>query len=64
MNNEDKRKIDEYKENPMANFADSINRSKIGDLSQLTKGNWLTRIITSVIIIGMLLLIMFLNVNN
>lgn len=54
MDKEDKRKIEEYKKNPMINFADSINRSKIGDLRELTKGNWFTKIITTVIIIGIL----------
>ena len=50
----DKRKIAEYKKNPMINFADSINRSMIGDLGELTRGGCLTRIITIVIIIGVL----------
>lgn len=49
-----KRIIEEYKKNPMINFADSINRSTIGDLGELTKGGCLTRIITAVIIIGIL----------
>ncbi|MDD4172237.1 MAG: DUF6366 family protein [Syntrophomonas sp.] len=52
---ESKRKIEEYKKNPMINFADSINRSMIGDLGELTKGGCLTKIITAVIIIGILL---------
>jgi hypothetical protein len=47
----------------MANFADSVNRSQFGDLSQLTKGSLLTRIITSVITIVILSLI-FYAVNN
>lgn len=63
MDKEDKRKMEEYKKNPMANFADSVNRSKIGDLSQLTKGSFFTRIITSAIVIGILLLIFF-SINN
>jgi len=50
----DKRKIEEYKKHPMINFADSINRSMIGDLGELTKGNCLTKIITAVIIMGVL----------
>lgn len=54
---QDKRKIEEYKKNPMSNFSDSINRSMIGDIGQLTKGGCLSRIITTVIIIGILLLI-------
>jgi len=48
---EDKRKTEEYKKKPLTNVADSMNRSMIGDLSQLTKGGCLTRIITTVIII-------------
>ncbi|GKX65861.1 hypothetical protein [Inconstantimicrobium mannanitabidum] len=63
MDKDDQRKIDEYKKNPMTNFADSANRSQIGDLTQLTKGNLLTRIITSVVIIGVLALIFYV-VNN
>jgi hypothetical protein len=59
MDKEDKRKMEEYKKKPMANFADSANRSQFGDLSQLTKGNLLTRIITSVMVIGILSLIFF-----
>jgi len=49
-----KRKIEKYKKHPMINFADSINRSMIGDLEELTKGGCLTRIIASMIIIGIL----------
>lgn len=63
MDKEDKRKIEEYKKNPMSNFADSVNRSQIGDLSQLTKGSLLTRIITTVVVIGILSLI-FYAINN
>lgn len=63
MDKEDKRKMEEYKKNPMANFADSVNRSQFGDLSQLTKGNLRTRIITSVITIVILSLIFYV-VNN
>lgn len=48
----EKRRIDEYKQHPMINLADSINRSTIWDLNQLTKGSLLTRIITTLIIIG------------
>ncbi|HBQ87383.1 MAG TPA: hypothetical protein DER33_00865 [Syntrophomonas sp.] len=51
---QDKNKIEEYKKNPMINFADSINRSTIGDLGKLAKGDWLSKIITTVIIIGIL----------
>ncbi|EDK32636.1 DUF6366 family protein [Clostridium kluyveri] len=63
MDKEDKRKMEEYKKNSMANLADSVNRSQIGDLSQLTKGNLLTRIIISIIVIGILSLIFF-AINN
>jgi hypothetical protein len=63
MDKEEKRKMEEYKKNPMANFADSVNRSQIGDLSGLTKGSLLTRVITSVIVIGILSLIVFF-INN
>lgn len=59
MDKEDKRKIEEYKKNPMANFADSVNRSQIGDLNNLTKGSLLTRIITSIVVIGILFLIFY-----
>lgn len=51
---QDKRKIEEYRKNPMINFADSINRSMIGDLGELTKGGWLSKITTTVILIGIL----------
>ncbi|HHV35693.1 MAG TPA: hypothetical protein GXX59_08990 [Syntrophomonadaceae bacterium] len=44
---QEKRKIEEHKKHPMINFADSINRSMIGDLESLTKGSCLTRIITT-----------------
>ena len=54
---QDRRKIEEYKKHPMSNFSDSINSSMIGDISQLTKGSCLTRIITGVVIIGILLLV-------
>ena len=53
----DKRKIEEYKKNPFSNLSDSINRSTMGDIGQLTKGGCLARIITTVIIIGSLLMI-------
>lgn len=57
MDKEDKRRMEEYKNNPMTNLADSINYSHIGDLRQLTKGKLLIRIIVGVIIIGILALI-------
>jgi hypothetical protein len=59
MDKEDKRKMEEYKKSPMANFADSVNRSQFGDLSQLTKGNLLTRVITSIAVIVIISLIFF-----
>ena len=40
---QNKRKIEEHKKNPMINFADSINRSMIGDLGELTKEGYLTK---------------------
>lgn len=54
---QEKHKTDEYKKRPMINLSDSINRSNIGDLSELTKGSCLTRIISTVIIIGILVMI-------
>lgn len=50
----EQRKVEEYKKHPLINLADSINRSAIGDLGQLTKGNFLTKMITLVIIGGIL----------
>ena len=55
MDKKDKHKIEEYKRNPTINFADSINRSMIPDLGELTKGSRRTRIITTVIIMGIML---------
>ena len=43
----------------MSHFADAINHSKIGDLNALTKGNWITKIITTLVLI--ILLILFLK---
>ena len=51
---QDKRKIEEYKKNPMINLADSINRAQMGDLSGLTKRGLINTIITIVVIIGIL----------
>ncbi|AHF07897.1 DUF6366 family protein [Desulfitobacterium metallireducens] len=51
---QEKHKIEEYKKNPMTNFADSMNRSQFGDLRGLTQGGCLNQIITTVIIIGIL----------
>lgn len=63
MDKGDKRKMEEYKKNSMANFADSVNRSHVGDLTQLTKGSMSARIIKSIIVIGILSLISY-AVNN
>lgn len=63
MGRQDKLKIEEYKNNPMINFADSINRSMIPDLGELTKGNRRTRIITTVIIIGISLFLLWYKSN-
>lgn len=51
---EDKREIEEYKKHPIINFVDSINRSMIGEPRELTRGGCLTRIITTVILIGIM----------
>ncbi|MFL0167857.1 MULTISPECIES: hypothetical protein [Clostridium] len=45
--------------NSMANFAGLVNSPLIGDLSQLMKGYLLTRIITSVIVCGIISLIFY-----
>ncbi|WP_099467712.1 DUF6366 family protein [Konateibacter massiliensis] len=54
---EEKNKMNEYKKNPMINFSDSINRSIIGDLNNLIKGNFITRIITLIILAAILFLV-------
>lgn len=47
----------EWKRNPMSNFADSVNRSMVGDPSALVRGGCITKIITLVIIvIGLIIL--------
>lgn len=59
---QEKRKMDdEYKNHQMTNLADSINRAMIGDLSGLTKGGCLTKVITTVIIIGILFYLLLFN---
>ncbi|HHW28669.1 MAG TPA: hypothetical protein GXX21_03800 [Syntrophomonadaceae bacterium] len=55
----EKSKIEDYKKHPMINLADSINRSTIGDLNQLTKGSYLARILTMLIIIGAISCLLF-----
>lgn len=52
---QDKRRKEEYEKHPMINFSDSINRSMIGDLGELTRGGCLTKIITAIIIIGIII---------
>ncbi|WP_099468606.1 hypothetical protein [Konateibacter massiliensis] len=54
---EEKRRSNEYKRNPMINFSDSINHSVIGDFNILVKGNFITRIITIIIIAAILFLV-------
>ena len=51
---EDKRKIKDYKKHPMINFADSINHSMMGEPGELTKGGCLVRIAAAAIIVGTL----------
>ncbi|GGG02993.1 DUF6366 family protein [Paenibacillus aceti] len=58
---QEKQQLEEYKKNPTINMADSVNRSKIGNLGALTSGGFLTRIITTLVIIGGLLLLLFLK---
>lgn len=50
MEKEDRRKIEECKKNPMANLADSINPTHIGDLRQLIRGGLRFAIILSFIL--------------
>jgi hypothetical protein len=57
----EKGQIDEYKKHPMINLADSINRSTIWNFGELTKGSMLTRILTTVIIIGIPLLLFLIS---
>jgi len=54
---QEKRQNQENKKNPTGNLGDSINRSKAGDLGALSRGGCLTKIITVVIIIGVLLIL-------
>lgn len=58
---EDKRKFEEYKKHPLINFADSINRSMIGEPRELTKGGCLARIATTILILGILLFLYLLH---
>lgn len=50
---EDKRRLEEYKKNPMINLADSINRSMTGDLKEFGKGSFLITIIIVLIIVAL-----------
>lgn len=54
---QDKRKIEEYKKNPMINLADSMNHASMCDLGELTKRGFINTIITIVVIIGILFFI-------
>lgn len=47
---------DNTNKNSMSHFADAINHSKIGDLNALTKGNWVTKVITTLVLIVLLLI--------
>ncbi|WP_068782448.1 hypothetical protein [Paenibacillus sp. GM2] len=64
MNHRDKleqQKLEDYKKNPTINMADSINRSVSGDLEALTRGSFLTRILTTLVVIGGLLVFLLLK---
>jgi len=64
MNHRDKlekQQLEEYKKNPTINMADSMNRAVTGDLGALTRGSFLTRIITTLVIIGGLLVFLLLK---
>ncbi|MFD1175963.1 hypothetical protein ACFQ3W_06530 [Paenibacillus puldeungensis] len=58
---QEKKQIDEYKKKPFINFADSINRSVIGDWGAITRGGCLVRIVTTLVIIGILLIFLLLK---
>ncbi|NWL88677.1 hypothetical protein DMN77_13980 [Paenibacillus sp. 79R4] len=64
MNHRDKleqQKLEDYKKSPTINMADSINRSVSGDLEALTRGSFLTRILTTLVVIGGLLVFLLLK---
>ena len=44
----------DHKRGPMGIFADAINRSSVGDISALTKGGCLARIVVLVVIMFLL----------
>ncbi len=54
---EDKCHLEDYRKNPLINFSDSINRSQIGDLRQLTRGGWRHQIITTTVIVIAIILL-------
>ncbi|MCM3042556.1 hypothetical protein M3201_23150 [Paenibacillus motobuensis] len=58
---QEKQQIEEYKKNPTINMADSMNRSVSGDLGAMTKGSFLTRIISTLVIIGGLIVFLLLK---
>lgn len=55
---QEKMQLKEYKKNPFINVSDSINRSEIGDLGAMTRGGCLVRLVTTVVIIGALLVLL------
>ncbi|WP_150266122.1 hypothetical protein [Paenibacillus tepidiphilus] len=55
----ERKQFEEYKQKPFVNLDDSHNRSVIGDLGALTRGGWLTRIVTTLVIIGGLLALIY-----
>jgi hypothetical protein len=59
-NEKDRHRIEEYKKHPMTNLADSINRSMIGGPGDLTRGGCLSRLMTIIVLIGLLFLLYYL----
>ncbi|WP_228101487.1 hypothetical protein [Paenibacillus donghaensis] len=55
---QEKKQMEEYKKKPLINMADSMNRSVIGDMGGLTKGGCLVRVLTMVIIVGLLIFLL------
>lgn len=62
QNDQDRKQMEEYKKNPGANLSDSVNRAMVGDLRPLAKGGCLTKIITLVIIVSVLLLLSYCSI--
>ena len=56
---QEKHKSEGQKKHPMIDLADSVNRSTIGGLSNLAEGNLLTRIMTVITIVIILVFIGF-----